>query len=1184
MSTKAAHYLEALDQARCNAKWADVPELVRKVRKHAPEKSCIALTAETEHAVAQATTAPARPASSATHSITPEAEAELSDRIPRLLEAVEREAGHPQDTFQAQVCAGWLYWLTADYTQSLSSLPKLAGAQFESLDSLLESTTIAALKASYLKANILTRQNENAEALDAFQAGLPFLDKVWSGQPISSQLRSWSELYLTEFCTLSGRLLRNNEVSLGAADSLTCFRSWARYWEAVSGLRTGGYGFKSSVPRRAVWQEYYTALSRVLEDDMPIPLGYNVNIVDGMSPRSRLRVELKSVELSYQALLFAESTFPAADESRPEVEAFVHLVVKNWSILCGRGWREQDLGQGGRSSISRGVLDALYGAAAKTYHSPAILRCLFRVHLSVAEFELAFKAFDAYMEIVKKARARVEKTGQADDTLDDDGTVLETMAQCVMALCRYGHRKSAEKARRVGAELEDWLAKLPQPKSTDAATPSITEDIGQQKLLQAPVPPHVIALSWQAIGLSHAQWSRITHEAASRTEIQSKAMRCLRRSLANDLGRSKDVKGFFSLGLLLAERRELPTAIELVKSALISNRTQEDEEYDLLQGAYHHERSLIPLWNLLALLLSARQDYLLAARACEGALEQFKDPAVLFGSADPTTGGSGPQQENSPNGEAVHIRGLVDEMDDAERESILQVKMTQLALIEVLEGPNVAVNASYELLALFHRLFGTVSTTPSIKVDRSEDPPPQTAGGRSVRTALFGTRSDRSRPPTRETSGATAARPTTAQTVVSTAPTIQVTEVNGYRGARSRQRDSGHGQRSVSGRRNSLKKRDRSAGRRRASSVGAPPVPPTVVDGETYFTPAVERTENDLLSYSSKMQSPSSAASFSRGPVLRSANSQLSTNTKSTEQSDISVDGTYASTNVLPVIQFPQEKERAQRTTILIKVWLMIAGFYRRAGMYDDCKKAIVEAQKLVQGLEAETALESSGSGGGKYGNWAEQKSIDELWGDVWTEMGDLSQAAGSAYVARTQYESALAHYPDHPAATVGLSSILLDIYSEKLRPIPAIPPLDVELSVFGLGTQDQAPIPSKGVSKALPSRPLGLGGSNIGKASNSRESSLPKTDDQPVAPYKATRLPLVDRLAARDRAFALLSGLTRLGSGWNYSDAWFALARAHEESEQPEKAKEALWWCVELEEAMAVRDWRCLGGGGYVI
>lgn len=89
---------------------------------------------------------------------------------------------------------------------------------------------------------------------------------------------------------------------------------------------------------------------------------------------------------------------------------------------------------------------------------------------------------------------------------------------------------------------------------------------------------------------------------------------------------------------------------------------------------------------------------------------------------------------------------------------------------------------------------------------------------------------------------------------------------------------------------------------------------------------------------------------------------------------------------------------------------------------------------------------------------------------------------------------------------------------------------------------------------------------------------------DQLPAPYKATHLPLADRLAARERAFTLLSGLTRLGTGWDNSDAWFALARAHEESGQPEKAKEVLWWCVELEEAMGVREWRCLGNGGYIL
>lgn len=121
---------------------------------------------------------------------------------------------------------------------------------------------------------------------------------------------------------------------------------------------------------------------------------------------------------------------------------------------------------------------------------------------------------------------------------------------------------------------------------------------------------------------------------------------------------------------------------------------------------------------------------------------------------------------------------------------------------------------------------------------------------------------------------------------------------------------------------------------------------------------------------------------------------------------------------------------------------------------------------------------------------------------------------------------------------------------------------------------------------KTLPSAPLGLGPSpesSSGSGSDAATSSSHRNDELPE-PYKATCLPLVDRLAARDRAYALLSGLTRLGTGWNDSDAWFALARAYEESGQPDKAKEVLWWCVELEEARGVRDWRCLGGGGYVI
>lgn len=208
--------------------------------------------------------------------------------------------------------------------------------------------------------------------------------------------------------------------------------------------------------------------------------------------------------------------------------------------------------------------------------------------------------------------------------------------------------------------------------------------------------------------------------------------------------------------------------------------------------------------------------------------------------------------------------------------------------------------------------------------------------------------------------------------------------------------------------------------------------------------------------------------------------------------------------------------------------------------------------------------------------------------------------AEGLPYNARLEFEEALMHYPNHPASIVGLSNILLDLYTEALLPNPAIPgitgpdgdPINISSAMPG-SDSTSLPLQSALTIPDLPSGPLGLGGEGIDSSGlqpsinahvSTRHSTQPGAFEELPAPYKAKSLPLVDRLAARDRAYGLLSGLTKLGSGWNYSDAWFALARAHEESGQPDKAKEALWWCVELEEGLGVREWNCVGAGGYVL
>lgn len=40
---KGARYLGLLDHALCHGQWSEVPELARKVEKHAPQRKCTAL-------------------------------------------------------------------------------------------------------------------------------------------------------------------------------------------------------------------------------------------------------------------------------------------------------------------------------------------------------------------------------------------------------------------------------------------------------------------------------------------------------------------------------------------------------------------------------------------------------------------------------------------------------------------------------------------------------------------------------------------------------------------------------------------------------------------------------------------------------------------------------------------------------------------------------------------------------------------------------------------------------------------------------------------------------------------------------------------------------------------------------------------------------------------------------------
>lgn len=1216
--TKATHYIQTLDEARCSGDWNAVPELVRKIRKHAPDRMCLTLAAECEHAVTEARLGVAVPTAIAgsQHSQS------LSKYIPQLLTAVESERTHVEDAFQAQVCLGWLHWHLGEPALAVGRLPKNIGndlAQFNGHSKeAAEWTKVCALKASYVKGSSLAKTGAVAEGLEAFVSGLPILAAASSKQKQWREVRNWIEVFLTGFCMLSSQAIKSRITSPVEPESLAAFRTWGAFCDGQGPVPVGGSVPHTEVSQRLVWKEYYTTLSSLLQQGLSFPPTHPVGAQSQPLSRSQQRAELKRVESQYETILLNELQFPSADKFNQEVEAFLEIVIQNWNILCGGSWKDSDLGEGGAEAVSRGVLDILYRGATKTFHSTAILRHLFSVHVALAEFDLAVKAFDTYMDIVKTAKARIEQTGEPEPGLDDDETILNTASECIMALCRYGSRQGAEKAKDIGQFFEAWLNKHNAAHLENGKRETTKNENGTER--GAIIAPKAFALAWRCIGISHAQWARLTFDTFSRSDLQSRAVKCFRRSLLPEYESEASVETLFALGTILAERRDLATAIETVKFGLLPSASpkRQSDASGPYAGQFVRERSLIPLWHLMALLLSARQEFSMAVRSCEGAFEQFKDPRNLFG-------------EETFNHRSDHLNekslprryGVVDDMDDFEKQNVLEVKMTQLMLIEVMEGPEIAVNSSGELLSLYSRLFGDpskdIKPTPASNAQLAPPPPSSSAGTiRSLKGSIFGRSIRKSLPAVAagENIGSHQ-RSNTIQTITShIAPAIQITSETGKEErqphlTKSQRPEKPKGGESVPQKKSSgtIRKRAASAGQRNMSVETGPT--PQVVDGEEFFTPPGNAEEHSQwldpgqrasqvglaispdstsIEDSQDLDSPLPPASQEKTQEVPFIS--VNFDPEKAQDSRLSNVTPYSSFTS-PVTRFPRIQQRQRRAAILVKVWLLISAFYRRAALYDDAKGAIEEAHKLVQSVDTEISSDKTGNLSTAHTGWGGSKSLKELWADVCVERGALAVAESSPYAALGYFEAALTHFADHPAAIVGLSKIMADIYDGELLPPPSIPPIVPSGTLYIPSPNPTLPIrPSPNAEPsilAVPASPLGMSSSAPTTASKAHPTNTtPSAPASKPPPEKDPSATLLDKVAARDRAYGLLSTLTKLGTGWNNSEAWFALARSYELGGQLEKSRECLWWCVELEESRAVRDWsEVLGGtarGGYVL
>jgi tetratricopeptide (TPR) repeat protein len=775
-----------------------------------------------------------------------------------------------------------------------------------------------------------------------------------------------------------------------------------------------------------------------------------------------------------------------------------------------------------------------------------VLRRLFHVHSALADFDLALKALDSYIEIVTAAKERAEKSAEYGE-LEKDEVLLQTLSEGVTLLSCLGSFEEAEKARDLTEIIREYIDKHTLPLTNGQVNGNSTKLTG--------IPPSVLASSYRAVGIGLACWASWTPVNESRDEIRADAIECLEKSLAPELGNSANYSSLYTLGLVLAENRDLDTAIHYVKSALTPSGSS-----TAVSGDLSKERDLVSLWHLFALLLSAKQEFEIAGRSCEAAFEQF--PREIFSKGHR-------ERRSSRNAQNSNQRTVISRLQGREKERILQTRITQLAFVELLEGPEAAVNHSTQLLTLFGTLFQDLKLETGETTSKADQlvPPKSSAGTtKSFRGSIFGRHRtsqlpDRRADPSNGSDAIIPPTPAIPNGHTTDAPSIQVTDED----FNSRQ-----GRPPTIGRSDSkkLKKRSLSFHRNERPPVEQPPLPnagETSADIVGIAVSGNASPESTIHPTKGKQPLPAMAHNLNHRQEPFPVGHE-----HQPPQQDIRLPNCHRfDSPTSAVTKFSVIQSQKHALGLLVKIWLVIAGLYRRASLFEDAREACEEASKQAARVEALVASHESSARSFSKRGWGASKSSEELWADVYAEQGLLSQAQSNPHQAIKHFEEALLRNQDHPTATIGLANLLLDIWDQKLAPEPSNADVDLNVSRLSLLSETPNPKSAKAISTDDVKTP------NVTKNTGTPETP---SSAQNVEPKQ------LHRLAARDRAYGLLSALTKLGSSWDNSEAWFALSRAYEAGEQIDKLKEVLWWCIELEDRRPIRHWSNIGSGLYVL
>ncbi|KAI8330708.1 hypothetical protein BC941DRAFT_517938 [Chlamydoabsidia padenii] len=720
MESKAEHSFKELDKARSQGLWSTIPELVKRYKKYHPQETVLPATAIIEveltqllqssgsnkHSTMQPkVTVPlpgksrqsvfgkpgfiiftpppelyGPPAPSSTlsgseqqHHVVPFVPhlsgSQAHPLLTRLQELISKQAGadhlETPDDWQAQlskIVLARLYYESGRYKKALESLERLA-LRFEDVN--WGYGLVLLVQARVIKGICYEMEGSVPDALEAYDAAWEVVESHLTER--SEMLSYWIEdaLYRAILLrTYQNAPVRQTLKSMRAYYQLSCSH-WSTHWRPYKQWNI--LSLYTQYLTKTYQEDSYLPRNVTITNDSTISVAPTTT---SSSSQFGIYEELVSVLTLYHALFNALEPKLSTKETSKRVLEFTNLIFIAHDVI---GW--------GELNNIRRTLQFLYHAKEKTFNNPCIARLLFFTLMRLGDLDEAKYAFRGYMEIV--GLSDVDKTNvngievtpngvldvqtkvsaiqkklrlmaDLDDPMiyESEALVLKVLLAAVLLYGRECHQGD------LASSLADLALELARESTTGNDNDSLNNDL--------------LAKCYRAHGAAYGLRASQCDDPELRSELHGDALHSLNKAV--ELQSTWDA--YYELAVQQAQMRDIGSAVTSITHSL--------------QLKSDH----LPSWHLLALLSTSRQFHQLpkALQAIEAGLKSCDLPAFSpLSSGIPMMSWDNSKEDNSRH-----------HFDIAE--AYLTTRMTQIQLLETLEGPDAVLSFYSDIFTIYAKL------------------------------------------------------------------------------------------------------------------------------------------------------------------------------------------------------------------------------------------------------------------------------------------------------------------------------------------------------------------------------------------------------------------------------------------------------------------------------------------------